>query len=518
MKFIAIGLIAVLFLNSCSQTNPTQTLLAASNLPSQQFSITPGKDTTLQTLHGSKINILAGTFAGTALVSVTIKEALTPAEILAAGLTTTSNGKPLRSAGMIYFNATADNKTLKLQKPVKISLPNNYYDSAMQVFKGEETAEGINWVDPQPTDTSKQKQCWNNGRMIYWNNCASCHAITREGIGPALAGVFTNPIYKDDKKRLYHFIRKADVLQATDPYYTRLKKQYGGAVMTAFPALKDSVLDDLFYYIKSRKAGDGEDEFGKRYLDSLNKAQQSGQKDSVWVEGGLYEPAAETPCKTIDTIYYPEPKNDTSSLSVIEPANITLPAIDTPPPAKPGRRAIPEQFDMQFTDPNPTNGYYDFEIKTNGWYNVDAFFEGFEGTKFVKIQVSLQMQIETDMHVYLFCPERKMLSVAYTKTDGNYVFDKIDNKVPLFPGDRTLVFAFGSSGQKMFYGITSFRVNGDQLIQIDVKETTEEEIRKALQAQQLDGIHLGIDKKIEQIIERPCNETRPVAPDTISMK
>ncbi len=97
-------------------------------LARQDFLINADKDTQLATLHGSFIHIAAGTFNSKEPVNIEIREAFTSAEILAAGLTTTSNGRPLRSGGMIYFNATVAGDSIALQKPVDISMPNEYYD------------------------------------------------------------------------------------------------------------------------------------------------------------------------------------------------------------------------------------------------------------------------------------------------------------------------------------------------------------------------------------------------------
>ena len=97
---------------------------------------------------------MAGSFNVSGLIQVEIKEAFTPAEIFAAGMTTESNGRLLRSAGMIYINASTKGKQAELLKPIKVSIPNQYYDSSMQVFKGIETdSSTVNWIDPVSTDT-----------------------------------------------------------------------------------------------------------------------------------------------------------------------------------------------------------------------------------------------------------------------------------------------------------------------------------------------------------------------------
>lgn len=65
----------------------------------------------------------------------------------------------------------------------------------------------------------------------------------------------------------------------------------------------------------------------------------------------------------------------------------------------------------------------------------------------------------------------------------------------------------------MYYGISEFRIKKEQIIEVNIKETTEEKIRAALYASKIEGIELGIETKEEVIIERDCDD-KPARPDT----
>src|SRR5688572_24974426 len=108
MKKITGLLLLVVMASSCNNKKTKNEFLSPSNLTSQFFSIDPERDTVLRTSHAATLRISKGTFKPGKPVSIEIKEAYTPAEIFMAGLTTYSDGKPLRSAGMLYFNATSD--------------------------------------------------------------------------------------------------------------------------------------------------------------------------------------------------------------------------------------------------------------------------------------------------------------------------------------------------------------------------------------------------------------------------
>jgi hypothetical protein len=220
-----------------------------------------------------------------------------------------------------------------------------------------------------------------------------------------------------------------------------------------------------------------------------------------------------------DTFYITTPKND---LTFLDTTSVNLQSYNDTDnvPDKPMKADEMEGLRNGFADPNPTSGMYDFEIKTFGWYNIDAYVEGYEGTSNVKLWAQINGSADIDIDVYLFCPEKKMLSVGqYQQGDkyDKYYFDKINGGVPLFLHDRAILFAFGSKGDKMYYGISEFRIQKNQTIPVNIKETTDEEIRTALRSKNIDGIDLGIEKKEKVVVERSCDE-QPVTSKADSLK
>ena len=128
-------IIFIIALLSCNKkSNPK--LLSAENLTSYIVTLNSDSGYYLKTPKGALIKIAANIFdvAAQTQVKVEIKEAYSMQDILLAGLSTESNGKPLRSAGMIYFSATANNKDIKFLKPIEATIPAKFYDSSMQVF------------------------------------------------------------------------------------------------------------------------------------------------------------------------------------------------------------------------------------------------------------------------------------------------------------------------------------------------------------------------------------------------
>jgi mono/diheme cytochrome c family protein len=500
--------VPVLLVFSCNNSTKSHPKpFSADMLATQLFSIDPARDTSLQTLHGSIIRIPADAFNTNSEVDIIIKEAFTPAEILAAGLTTESDGRPLRSGGMIYINATAEGDSVTLNKPLQVSIPNSTYDSAMQVFKGEETdSAGINWVDPQPTDTTPQSKKWDNGKTLFRSKCASCHHIFAPLTGPALGGVEDR---WRDRSKLYEWIWNSERLVARGyPKAVETSKYSAGAMVPFEGALTKVEIDDILFYISNEYNSPTARLEEQRYADSMRSV--VAVTDTSLLED-LFAGAFNTPCG-LDTIYRRIPKAEETFLDM--PGEIVKDTIkreiDGTIPEK--AEDIDDGFRNGFGDFNPTSGMYDFEVNTLGWYNIDAFVIGYDGTVSAKLIVMLKnLPDDAPLHVYLFCPQDKTLSVGGRGIDGRYYFDKIDGGIPLFLNQRGIIIAFGSYKDKMYYGSTEFRIQREQLITVIAKETTEEQMREELQLQQIDGINFGIEKKEMKVVERICDSiyTKP---------
>lgn len=132
---------------------------ADKRLESQLFRINPDRDTIIETQQGIVIAVPATSFEHSSGEGITgtfdleIKEALTAAEIMKAGLSTLSNGRLLETGGMFYINARQGNENLKVNrsKPLNVNVPVNNDKNDMMLFKGERLADGsINWVEPKP--------------------------------------------------------------------------------------------------------------------------------------------------------------------------------------------------------------------------------------------------------------------------------------------------------------------------------------------------------------------------------
>ncbi len=92
----------------------------------------------------------------------------------------------------------------------------------------------------------------NNGKVLFENNCKSCHAVHEKVVGPALKGI----LERQKLPWLINWIHNPQkVISSGDPYATKLFAEYKTAgVMSGFPSFKDDEIKSILAYIK--KEGD----------------------------------------------------------------------------------------------------------------------------------------------------------------------------------------------------------------------------------------------------------------------
>jgi mono/diheme cytochrome c family protein len=495
-SLIFLFLVITVVLSSCNKNNSTG-LLSTDNLTSFYIEINSDSGYNLKTPKGASVRIASNSFdvpSGT-VIKIEVKEAYSMQDILLAGLSTQSNAKPLRSAGMLYFGATVNNRNIKFLKPVRAIIPSGNYDSSMQVFKGEMKDDStINWVNPQAIDTAPALRNLLLGKALFKANCANCHKPVENFTGPGLAGV---RVREPDPEWAYRFINNVNTMFDYDPYARRLLAQYGSK-MTQFNLKKSEVKNIL------------------DYCDNEALLISGNNSDSV----SYPATSDEHPCG-YDTFYYAKPKEGIETLPLNKILIDTVSAFDTSvyddtviSDLKNNINEEDEFVRKGYKQVIPEQGLYQIDISESGWYNVDILFDDPNAVQ-VQLFAKAQMQNNADMTVYLFIPKRKILMNASEHKNDIYIFDYSDANgyLPLVLNDDAVIFASATIKDKIYYGIAKFKVNRKQTISIDIKESTKEEILSALKKNELDDIKIDPAKNEMKIIAIPC----PVYPNTKSI-
>lgn len=171
MRYLTILSIAVLsLLSACSsqEVENAKPIFAHASDPfletmiePQTFVVNTDKDTVISGAQGSVIYLPPNAFVDkngnpiTDNVSIELAEGFTIKDMLLSNLTTSSNGEPLISDGMIYINATANGEDVFVNPESKpyVQIPTKKRQDGMMLYQGERDSLGnMNWTNPKPFD------------------------------------------------------------------------------------------------------------------------------------------------------------------------------------------------------------------------------------------------------------------------------------------------------------------------------------------------------------------------------
>jgi hypothetical protein len=221
--------------NFVQEPNPLNT----ANLKSQLFSINCERDTVIKGEGGTILSIYKNSFvdkSGTPVkgsISFELKEALTTADILLAGLTTTSNGKPLETGGMIYINATANGEAVSIasDKYIGVSIPATSIRKDMQIFTGVKDSTGINWVEPYATLNNDVQKSRDMAAVVTEEMSTKKSRVSNNDIDAIIDYVNSDSAAADTALIDY----SADITQIAEQQYLNDVRQKGANYATIDP-------------------------------------------------------------------------------------------------------------------------------------------------------------------------------------------------------------------------------------------------------------------------------------------
>jgi mono/diheme cytochrome c family protein len=457
-----------IFFIACKSNKASYTkLLNKDSLTSQFVTIYNSRDTIFQTANGAIIKIEKESFSKEN-VKLEIKEAYSIEQMILAGLTTESGGKPLSSGGMMYINAVDDD--VAINKPIDISIPSISYDNKMQLYKGEEENEKIDWIDPKPLSKDTLNEYIKAGKNLFQTNCASCHALDKALSGPALSGVEGRGPW-NSRKRLIEFTRNPAGFIPRTCYTINLQKQYGSIMPSYSPQtdtsesrLSDKDIHSIYDYIKNEDMKKGI-VYSTNYNPSCD--------DSCYVYKSLLEEAnysleelATQRQNFIDDngdrinferdFVFNSGSFDTSDYIMPQ-----LPPVDKVEPIKYG--AV----------------YYKFNIETFGWYNVDQLINTDGGS--TELKVEMQGEYKKDMSVFIVVPGQKVFAEGGPLDEENvFGFYTRDGKIDLPSGSEVIVFAMGEKDGLIFFDYKKFNSTDKQRISLTPKVVSKKEFNKSV--------------------------------------
>ncbi len=485
MKAIsAFCLLCTIFLiYGCSQRGE-MAFFTSNDLNAVEYEINTGEDTVLTTAKGAMISIPRGALsASTRIIKLKIREAYTIADMIKGGLVTRSGKEPLSSGGMIEIT-TADGGNLAFAKPVLVSLPTDRIVLGMQLFKGVRGAGGIvNWVDPGPlinaADNSQAQVA--AGKLLYNKNCAACHHPTWETTGPPLA--FLNR--RRDKTWLMRYIHNpSDMIAGSDvstgdtgsfppdPYALCLYEHYNKTSMTAFPDLSEEDVDNIF-----------------RYLDDETKdVPLSAVRDNK---------AAFDSCRTYNRLIA-EMKQKRDSLVANNGKALNAVMTERPADAPDESGGLPKPEGMvAFSAEAQTQKaeYYQFNIRTTGWYNVDILISSRPWFRNSELITTISGGYSGNYNLFMVLPESKIFlnGGKIAGEQDKYGFYTDDGMILLPPSEKGIVFAVCQDAEKLYFGDVHFTTGTRVLVNIMMRPVSRREIDSIVSTYHFQGVSFDLD-------------------------
>lgn len=176
----------------------------------QVFCIHPKGDTVIRLEQGTIVSFPPYPFGDIDVpcVQIRMKECYKKSDMILENLSTSSNGRMLESAGMVYIEAAIQDSLIELApgKEVSILMPTDELRDDMQGFNGERDphSDVMNWLASNATNFSRLsmppgEDCLNRERPSL--NCTRCKfffcRFTR--IDEGLKGVINRPQHQDNK-------------------------------------------------------------------------------------------------------------------------------------------------------------------------------------------------------------------------------------------------------------------------------------------------------------------------------
>ena len=455
-------------LASCNApVNPDQ-LIGPDHLPSTLFVIDPTRDTTLTTPKGAILKIPSGALdaGGAAAVTLEVKEAYSVEDMLRGRLLTRSKGALLSSGGMIYINV-AGGVNATLRKPIAVSIPSPNLQQGMKRYKGVKDKNGIiDWVDPSPLDSNAATARLQMGKRLFQTECAACHALKSQLIGPAMAYITARRPYD----WLVKYTRNNTRMLETDEYACWLYNRYNKTPMNTFPSLTDEDMAALYGYIESASfkfdsSSIKDDKLSfdscrqyKHLIDSINLIRDSltGRRNGLIRGNGpqiirrWYDSAGDL-ITGYHTLYVSKP-----------PVSIVT----------------------------HTPVYYQFQVDSFGWYNVDLLADEGAGFFESELKVLPKSELGKEASIFLIIPGRKMIQQGglLTGAENEYGFLTGDGKIALPQGVEAYIVALGEQDGKVIFGKTRFIISRSQSLPLDLGLVSKEEFNKAIDELQFDRL------------------------------
>jgi hypothetical protein len=474
------------------------------NLPSKLYTINVEKDTVIQTEKGALLKIPKGALKPEKGNSATleIKEAYSMADMIKAGLVTESDGKPLSSGGMIYLNYPKG-AGVSFSQPIKIAIPANYLQSGMQLYDGEEKDGEINWTKPTALAENKQLSATDSGRILFQAQCANCHAIGKTISAPDLANLTKRKnFYSEDGFPRYHWPREkpkpnVSIYDGTDTSYDymyldyeyidpcliyecNLRKLFVGVGPPQ--KLTENEYRNLLLYIENESERLKLPMPAHAYLDDCVDSCYEYKLEVKHLES-LKQLTTEEREKLIEENKALVNVNPDTTWPVGQTVEITT---EINKPIVYDEKVSPKNYDAV---------YYQFDVSSFGWKNIDMMLDEVPGLEESELVVKITGEIKEKIGTFLIIPSVKTYAQGgpAERNSEEFAFDKKNGKIPLPQNVDAYILAITETDSSIAFGLKKFTTSTKQEIEVSLHASTKDEFMKAMEEFDKDRLHLKVE-------------------------
>jgi hypothetical protein len=507
----ALLLITIVLLACRSSSHSGKLLQKPADIKADEYTINTLADTNLLTRNGAILFIPAGSLKSSQpSVTLEIKEAYTMEQMIRSGLTTKAGEELLSSGGMIEVTPKSGEE-VTIIKPIKIAIPGRQLNENMKLFKGGKAEDGsINWGNPAPLPENPQLNMIRKGQGLFQQSCASCHSNGKRLTGPDLAHFLKRfsgdtllvrgyslhlPFINRDSDAWFDLNSITDKglrdkLSHIDPslwqnqwlYFCNQKSQYGSLGL-AYPGLSEADLTSIYQYIQN--------ESERLNLpipvnaipnDCIDSCYQYKNQKKILIQK---REAAEVKMDTL--------KKDKHSLSkekrIIPITPDTTPVNSSvPPPVNNSPIRIEDIVEPE----NKKSLYYQFNIESFGWYNVDVLLKEVDGSVKSDLSVRLTGEHSNDAEVFLIIPSTQTYTKAGKKKDqpDQLVFAYNDGSIYLPQQTTAYILAIAETKNSVAFVIKPFTTGLKQEFEISLQTADPETFNEAIRRLNLNGISI----------------------------
>jgi len=468
-----------------SKIDYNQKILLTDSIPSQEYIINQHRDTVLTTLKGAKVSIPAEALhsSNDGPVVLVIKEAYSIEDIVLAGLTTKSGNELLSSGGMIYIQAK-DSLNVHIQKSISVSIPTDEINYSMNVYNGNLTDKGtLDWQNPKPLKNLSDKEI-TKGEELFRGYCQACHTIGKDTTGPDLAHmsrrrdmdwlihftktggfrIFFDTIYYEEGSNdtnSYH-INSYKI----DPYSMCIYEKFGRKDMTLFPFLSDNEIKSIYDYINMesdrKKVPYPDDQLYvcSKKCEKYNELISKLNSQKVLLKNKRSD-------RIVDNGKFIKEISELTSVLQI-PASTPI--------------LLPQKRKSLITKMNKSAEYYEIEINSFGWYNIDILTKNLPGMRPSSLIVKVEELYKDKFSLFLVLPSQKINASGGLLKDRNdeYGFYEDNGNIVLPEKTTAYIYMVGEQDQKLLYASAVFQTSLNNRIELKPEIITKEEFNKRI--------------------------------------